>query len=89
MTLRVAIGGTEVCQRAASAAARVITAACAADSLVDEVSQPRKSLLAFFSFFAARFSIRFLAGFFLRSFLVSFALLMADSRAQAVRRTVA
>jgi len=44
--------------------------------------QPRNDLLAFFSFFAARFSSRLLAGFFLRSFLVSFALLMSNSPEQ-------
>jgi hypothetical protein len=36
-------------------------------------------LLAFFSFFAARFSIRLLAGFLLTSFRVSLALVMSDS----------
>jgi len=38
--------------------------------------QPRADFSAFFSLFAARFSIRLLAGFFLTSFLVSLALLI-------------
>jgi len=50
-------------------------------------AQPLNVRPAFFSFFAARFSMRLLAGFFLTSFLVSLALLMSDSRDQAVRRT--
>jgi hypothetical protein len=41
--------------------------------------QPGNARFAFFSLFAARFSIRLFAGFFLPSFLVSFALLMAAS----------
>src|SRR5437667_10386272 len=39
----------------------------------------RTPLFAFFSFFAARFSIRLLAGFFFASFLVSIALLITGS----------
>src|SRR5947208_3904649 len=39
----------------------------------------RNPLFAFFSFFAARFSIRLLAGFFFASFFVSIALLITGS----------
>jgi hypothetical protein len=39
----------------------------------------RNPLFAFFSLFAARFSIRLLAGFFFASFFVSIALLIAGS----------
>ena len=41
------------------------------------VAQARNALPAFFSLFAARFSIRLLVAFFLTSFLVSLALLIS------------
>lgn len=50
--------------------------------------QPRTALLAFFSRFAARFSIRLLAGFLFTSFLVSFALLMVALPRSAVRQAL-
>lgn len=53
-----------------------------------ETAQPPNGLLAFFSRFAARFSIKLLAGFFLLSFLVSLLLLIADRSGFRLRTTI-